>query len=117
MEAHFLEGVKEQLSAELRQLREEMHIISDKLSHQVEDNNLQGSAVEQLEEEIQRIEAETEMVTLKLHEAEIEHEVLQKEHDLMRQKIEGSYHGSLQDFASEVHHVRVAAAEGKSLHV
>jgi len=41
------------LSTELKQLREEMHGIADKLAVQVEDNNLQGSAVEQLEEEIQ----------------------------------------------------------------
>eukprot|EP00928_Gymnodinium_smaydae_P031553 TRINITY_DN23127_c0_g3_i1.p1 TRINITY_DN23127_c0_g3~~TRINITY_DN23127_c0_g3_i1.p1 ORF type:complete len:1889 (-),score=342.21 TRINITY_DN23127_c0_g3_i1:234-5135(-) len=98
-----------QVQAELQQLREQMQSIEDKLAYQIEHAQLQFASSEKIREEIQALEREADILTLGLHETEQKNEFLQKENFLMKQQIEGLYQGSLQDWALEVHRVKVAA--------
>jgi len=100
---------KEDLGAELEQTQGQLKGLLDKLSYQVDHGNLQFSSIEQLEEEKRTLEGEAELLTLGLHEAEQRNEFLRKENYLMRQQVEGLYEGTLQDWAAEVHRVKVAA--------
>merc|ERR1719343_676085 len=86
-----------------------MGSLEDKLSYQIEHDKLQFSSIEQLNDDIRTLEGEAEILTLGLHDAEQQSDFLQKENYLMRQQVEGLYKGTLQDWAAEVHRVKVAA--------
>lgn len=108
-EGRELLGTKGELDTEMEQLRDQHLAIVDKLSQQVEHGNLQFCTIERLQDEVRTFEGEAEVLTLGLHEAEQLSESLQKENRLMRQQLEGLYEGSLQDWAAEVHRVKLAA--------
>jgi len=108
-EAHDLEVSRVDLATELEQAHEQLSTLEDKLAYQVEHSNLQDSTLGRLEEEIHKLEGEAEVLTLGLHDAEQRGEFLQKENYLMKQQVEGLYEGTLQDWAAEVHRIKVAA--------
>mmetsp|Transcript_14524 Transcript_14524/g.51077 ORF Transcript_14524/g.51077 Transcript_14524/m.51077 type:complete len:1789 (+) Transcript_14524:100-5466(+) len=100
---------EEELRTDIRRLRESMRSTNDKMTHQVEHSNLQFETIQKLEEQKGKFEGEVEILTFGLHDAEQRNQYLQKENSLMQQQVEGLFEGSLQDWAAEVHRVKVDA--------
>jgi len=103
------EALSRELSVELEQLRIQVSTLGEKLGHQMETSQLQFATVGQLEEEIRSTEGEASVLALGLHKADQVYEFLQKEHDLMRQQLQGGYQGSLRDWAEELLSAKASA--------
>jgi len=100
---------EDELRVELQKVKEAVRAMSDKMSYQVEHANLQFETIQKFEEQKRVFEGEGEMLTLGLHDAEQRNQYLEKEKWLMQQQVGGRYSGSLQEWATEVHHVKIAA--------
>eukprot|EP00746_Dinoflagellata_sp_MGD_P003647 gnl/MRDRNA2_/MRDRNA2_107068_c0_seq1.p1 gnl/MRDRNA2_/MRDRNA2_107068_c0~~gnl/MRDRNA2_/MRDRNA2_107068_c0_seq1.p1 ORF type:complete len:1812 (+),score=449.39 gnl/MRDRNA2_/MRDRNA2_107068_c0_seq1:383-5437(+) len=98
---------------ELPKIKMKVKQVSDTMTHQLEHGNLQFETIQKLEDEKRTSEGEVEVLTMGLHDAEQRNEYLQKENSLMQQQVEGLYQGSLQEWAAEVHRVKVAAEVAK----
>lgn len=95
-----------ELRGEIQRVRDCLQHSQEKISYQMEHDDLQTEMIIRLEERKQRHEGEGEILAMGLHEAEQDNLYLQKENALMQQQVVGLHRGTLQDSAAEVERVK-----------
>jgi len=100
---------EEELKVEMQKAQDSVRVTSDRMTYQVEHDHLQEETIEKLMGDMKRCEDELQILTLGLHGAEQRNEHLQAENTIIQHQVEALYKGSLQEWAKEVHRVKVVA--------